>query len=103
MTSSIAAALAAASIVRAAREDFEVQRRVRPDHEPKRVEQRDDDGCHESSLSKNSRNLNRRNPYGVSGRHSRLVAALFVTGRGFDADRTPHPGRLAECHCRQRA
>ena len=54
----------------APREGLEVQRRARPDHEPKRVEQRDDHGRHASSLSKNARNLNGRTPYGVSGRQN---------------------------------
>ena len=34
------------------------------------MEERDNDGRHESSLSKNSRNLNQRYAYGVSGRHT---------------------------------
>jgi hypothetical protein len=37
------------------------------------VEQRDDDGRHDCRLSENARNLNRRNAYGVSGRHSKVV------------------------------
>jgi len=52
------------------REDFEMQRCARLDQEPKRMQQRDDDGRHASSLSKNPRNLNRRNTYGVSSRHN---------------------------------
>ena len=59
------------------REDFEVQRRAGPDQRPKRVEQRDDDGRHGSSLSKNSRNLNRRSAYGVSGRHRQLSKKML--------------------------
>ena len=51
------------------REDFQVQRQPRPDDKPKRVEQREDEGRHESRLSENVRNLNRRNAYGVFGRH----------------------------------
>ena len=53
------------------RENLEVQRCARPDQEPKRVEQRDNDGRHGSSLSESSRNLNRRSADGVSGRHTR--------------------------------
>ena len=44
------------------------------------MEQRDDDGGHESRLSKNSRHLNRRNGYGVSGRHSTLEVSFLLDG-----------------------
>jgi len=45
------------------REDLELHRRAR-------AEQRDNDRRHESSLPKNACNLNQRNAYGVSARHS---------------------------------
>ena len=51
------------------RDDFQVQRGARADQESKRVEQRNDDGRHDCRLSENARNLNRRNAYGVFGRH----------------------------------
>jgi hypothetical protein len=51
------------------RQNVEVQRRARPDEDPKRVEQRNEDGHHDSRLSENSRNLNRSNAYGISGSH----------------------------------
>ena len=52
------------------RDDLQVQRGARADHELERVEQGDQDGRHERRLSKNAGNLNRRNAYGVFGRHS---------------------------------
>jgi hypothetical protein len=59
-------------------EDLEMQRRARSDQEPKRMQQRDDDGRHASSLSKNPRNLNQRNAYGVSDRHKLVSFALAI-------------------------
>jgi hypothetical protein len=60
------------------------------DREPKRVEQRDDDGRHDGRLSENARNLNRRNAYGVFGRH-RYAEPQQMPGqaakRGDDAKR----------------
>ena len=43
------------------------------------MEQRDDDGRHESRLSENARNLNRRNAYRVSGSHNYSVEELAKT------------------------
>jgi len=40
------------------------------------VEQREDDGRHESRLSENICNLNRRNAYGVFDSHSTCAAAI---------------------------
>jgi len=57
-----------------------VHRRARPDEEPKRVKQRDDDRSHESSLPKGSPNLNQLNAYGVSGSHN-LWQSRFVALR----------------------
>jgi hypothetical protein len=43
------------------------------------VEQRDDDGRHDCRLSENARNLNRRNAYRFSGRHSPDAIDYAVT------------------------
>lgn len=51
-------------------------RRARPKQGRQRVERRGDNGRHDSSLLKNSRNRNRRNAYDVSGRHSRIAIVL---------------------------
>ena len=51
-------------------DDFQVQRNPRSDHEPKRVDEREDDGRHETSLSENTHNLNRRNTYDVFDSHN---------------------------------
>lgn len=40
------------------RDAFQVQRGAGPDHKPKRVDQREDDGRHETRLSENASNLN---------------------------------------------
>ena len=43
------------------RNNLQVQRSARADHEPERVEQGEEDGRHDLRLSKNAYNLNRRN------------------------------------------
>ena len=65
------------------RQDFQVQRRARPDEEPKRMKQRNKDGRHDSRLSENACKLNRCNAYSVSGTHrgyTRLQGALKNLG-----------------------
>jgi hypothetical protein len=52
------------------REDLQLQRRAGPHQEPKRVEQRDDDGRHDRRLFENARNLNRLEVYDVHGRYT---------------------------------
>ena len=47
------------------REDLKVHRYARPDEEAERVEQRDDDRGHESSLSKDVAKLHQVNVYAV--------------------------------------
>ena len=59
------------------RENLKVQGRARSGQEPKRVEQGDEDGRHDSTLPENACNINQCNAYGVSGRHNR---AFFKTG-----------------------
>jgi hypothetical protein len=52
------------------RDDFQVQRGAGPNHQPKRVGQRDDDTDHEASLFETGGNLNPDNAYRVSDTHS---------------------------------
>ena len=51
------------------RDDLQVQRGARLEEKSERVEQRDDNGRHGSTLSENVRNLNGHNVYSVFDRH----------------------------------
>jgi hypothetical protein len=53
------------------RDDFQVQRGAGPNHQPKRVGQREDDTDHEVSLFETGGNLNPDNAYRVSDTHRR--------------------------------
>jgi hypothetical protein len=93
----------------AERQDFEVQRRARPDEELKRGEPRPENGRHDLRLPENARNLNRCNAYGVSGRHSFkfrnkigidvAVEALKDTVVSGKAQSTLFGSRLTSCAC----
>jgi len=87
----------------AERQDLEMERRPRADREAERVEQRDEDGHHESRLSESARNLNQRNACRVSGRHNlapldvaRLVEAADAHGTIVAVDITTATGYLQQ-------
>jgi hypothetical protein len=64
------------------RDDFQVQRDARADHELERVEQGEKKGRHGWRLSEDVRNLNQRNEYGVCGRHTAKLSRSAVRYRG---------------------
>jgi hypothetical protein len=55
-------------------ENLEVQSGARSSYRPKREDQRNDDGEHESSLFDAERNFNSPTVYDVSGRHTQQTA-----------------------------
>jgi hypothetical protein len=70
------------------RDDFQVQRGAGPNHQPKRVGQRDDDTDDEVSLFETGGHLNPDNAYRVSDTHTIKWIAWVCWNKSFDTARS---------------